>query len=90
MKAFNKLVEAIENKMFEVGINNIDYSAKKEDRFCYYCGAYIESEKHMIYFEFKVFDCGTGFYINNIKFDNNGYLPNIIEKLNKTTFKYEN
>ena len=90
MKAFDELVEAIENKMFEVGTDNIDYSAEKYNRFCYYCGAYIESKKNMIYFEFKVFDCGTGFYVNNIKFENNEYLPNIIEKLNKTTFKYEN
>lgn len=89
MKAFDKLVEAIESKMFEVGIDNIDYSAEKDDRFKYNCSSLIESKNHIIYFQFDAYDCGSGFFVNNIKFDENEYLSNIIEKLNKTNFKYE-
>lgn len=89
MKAFDKLVEAIENKMFEVGTDNIDYSAEKDDRFCYNCDTYIESKKNIIHFQFDAFDCVTGFYVDHITFQAIA-LPNIIEKLNKTTFKYEN
>ena len=89
MKAFEKLIDAIEEKMLEVGKDNIDYSAEKDDRFYYDCSAYIESENHIIYFEFDAYDCGSGFYVTHIKFEQNLSLPNIIEKLNKTTFRYE-
>ncbi len=83
-----KLIEAIEQKMYEVGTDNIDYSAEKDDRFYYDCSAYIESENHIIYFEFDAYDCGSGFYVTNIKFEQNLSLPNIIEKLNKTIIRY--
>jgi len=89
MKTFDKLVESIESKMVEVGTDNIDYSAEKDDRFKYNCPSLIESKKHIIYFQFDAYDCGSGFFVNNIKFDENEYLSNIIEKLNKTNFKYE-
>ena len=84
-----KLIEAIEEKMLEVGINNIDYSAEKDDRFYYKCTTFIESKKHIIYFQFDAYDCGSGFHVNHIKFEQNLSLPNIIEKLNKTNFRYE-
>lgn len=84
-----KLIEAIEQKMYEVGTDNIDYSAEKDDRFYYDCSAYIESENHNIWFEFNAFDCGSGFHVNDIRFQSNSALPNIIEKLNKTNFRYE-
>lgn len=83
-----KLIEAIEEKMLEVGINNIDYSAEKDDRFYYNCSTFIESKNHIIYFEFDAYDCGSGFHVNNVKFEGI-WLPNIIEKLNKTIFRYE-
>lgn len=84
-----KIIEAIEEKMLEVGINNIDYSAEKDDRFYYNCSTFIESKNHIIYFEFDAYDCGSGFHVNHIKFEQNLSLPNIIEKLNKTNFRYE-
>ena len=84
-----KLIEAIEQKMLEVGTDNIDYSAEKEDRFYYNCSTFIESKNHIIYFEFDAYDCGSGFHVNHIKFEQNLSLPNIIEKLNKTNFRYE-
>ena len=83
-----KLIEAIEEKMLEVGTDNIDYSAEKDDRFYYNCSALIESKNHIIYFQFDAYDCGSGFHVSNIKFDDI-WLPNIIEKLNKTNFRYE-
>jgi hypothetical protein len=83
-----KLIEAIEQKMLEVGKDNIDYSEAKEDRFTYDVCAYVESKNNFIGFEFDVADCGTGFHVTNIRFDEN-YLPNITAKLNRTTFKYE-
>lgn len=83
-----KLIEAIEQKMYEVGTDNIDYSAEKDDRFYYDCSAFIESKNHIIKFEFNAYDCGSGFHVSDIKFDNM-WLPNIIEKLNKTNFRYE-
>lgn len=89
MKAFEKLIEAIDEKMLEVGKDNIDYSDEKDDRFCYGCYSFIETKNHLIEFEFNAFDCGTGFFVSNIKFDNNPDLQNIINKLNKITFKYE-
>jgi hypothetical protein len=88
MKTFEKLIEAIDEKMLEVGKDNIDYSSEKDDRFYYNCSSFIESKNHIIYFEFDAYDCGTGFHVNNIKFEDI-WLPNIINKLNKTTFKYE-
>ena len=84
-----KLIEAIEEKMLEVGIENIDYSAEKEDRFAYDVYTYIESKNHVIHFDFSAYDCGSGFHVNHIKFEQNLSLPNIIEKLNKTNFRYE-
>jgi hypothetical protein len=89
MKAFRKLIDAIEDKMLEVGKDNIDYSAEKDDRFCYDCQTYVESENHLLNFTFDSYDLGTGFHVNNVKFDENIFLPNIIEKLNKTNFRYE-
>jgi hypothetical protein len=83
-----KLIEAIEQKMLEVGKDNIDYSSERDDRFKYDVCAYVESKKNFIGFEFDVADCGTGFHVTNIRFDEN-YLPNITAKLNRTTFKYE-
>ena len=84
-----KLIEEIQQKMYEVGTDNIDYSAEKDDRFYYDCSAYIESKNNNIWFEFNAFDCGSGFHVNHIKFEQNLSLPNIIEKLNKTNFRYE-
>ena len=84
-----KLIEAIEEKMLEVGINNIDYSAEKDDRFAYDVYTYIESKNNVIHFDFSAYDCGSGFHVTHIKFEENLYLPNIIEKLNKTNFRYE-
>ena len=84
-----KLIEEIEEKMLEVGIDNIDYSAEKGDRFYYNCSTFIESNNHIIYFKFDAYDCGSGFHVNHIKFEQNLSLPNIIEKLNKTNFRYE-
>ena len=84
-----KLIEAIEQKMLEVGTDNIDYSAEKDDRFYYDCSALIESENHILYFKFDAYDCGSGFHVNDIRFQSNSALPNIIEKLNKTNFRYE-
>jgi hypothetical protein len=75
--------------MYEVGTDNIDYSAEKDDRFYYDCSAYIESKNHILYFKFDAYDCGTGFHVNDIIFQSNSALLNIIEKLNKTNFKYE-
>lgn len=89
MKAFKNLVDAIEIKMLEVGTDNIDYSSEKDDRFKYGCASSIESKNNSIYFNFDVYDCGTGFHFNSIEFDDNCKLKNIIEKLNKTTFKHE-
>ena len=89
MKAFEKLIEAIDEKMLEVGKDNIDYSSEKDDRFFYSCYGFIETDNHIIYFKFDAFDCGTGFFVSNIEFYENSYLINIINKLNKTTFKYE-
>ena len=83
-----KLREAIEQKMYEVGADNIDYSAEKDDRFYDNCSSYIESKNHIIYFQFDAYDCGSGFHVSNIKFDDI-WLPNIIEKLNKTNLRYE-
>ena len=83
-----KLIEAIEQKMLEVGTDNIDYSAEKDDRFYYNCSTFIESKKNIIFFQFDAYDCGSGFHVSNIKFEDI-WLPNIIEKLNKTNFKYE-
>jgi len=84
-----KLIEAIEHKMYEVGTDNIDYSAEKDDRFAYDVYTYIESKNHVIHFDFSAYDCGSGFHVNHIKFEQNLSLPNIIEKLNKTNFRYE-
>ena len=84
-----KLIEAIEDKILEVGINNIDYSAEKDDRFYYNCSTFIESKNHIIYFDFSAYEYGSGFHVNHIKFEQNLSLPNIIEKLNKTNFRYE-
>lgn len=84
-----KLIEAIEQKMLEVGIDNIDYSAEKDDRFKYGCVSYIESKNHILYFKFDAYDCGSGFHVNNIEFDDDCELKNIIEKLNQTTFRHE-
>ena len=89
MKAFEKLIDAIEKEMFKAGVESIDYSAEKDDRFYYDCSAYIESENHNIWFEFNAFDCGSGFHVNDIRFQSNSALPNIINKLNKTNFRYE-
>ena len=89
MKAFENLIDAIESKMLEVGTDNIDYSSEKEDRFKYGCYGFIESKNHLIEFLFDAYDCGTGFHVNNIAFDGNEYLINIIKKLYQTTFKYE-
>lgn len=83
-----KLIEAIEQKMYEVGHDNIDYSAEKDDRFYYNCSTFIESKNQIIYFQFDAYDCGSGFHVSNIKFEDI-WLPNIIEKLNKTNFRYE-
>ena len=84
-----KLIEEIEQKMYEVGTDNIDYSAEKDDRFKYGCVSYIESKNHILYFKFDAYDCGSGFHVNDIRFQSNSALPNIIEKLNKTNFRYE-
>ena len=84
-----KIIEAIEQKIYEVGTDNIDYSAGKDDRFYYDCSAYIESKNNNIWFEFNAYDCGSGFHVNDIRFQSNSALPNIIEKLNKTNFRYE-
>lgn len=84
-----KLIEAIEQKMLEVGSENIDYSAEKEDRFAYDVYTYIESKNNVIHFDFSAYDCGSGFNVNHIRFQSNSALPNIIEKLNKTNFRYE-
>ena len=89
MKAFEKLIEAIDEKMLEVGKDNIDYSSEKDDRFYYNCSTFIESKNHIIFFEFDAYDCGSGFHVTHIKFEQNLSLPNIIKKLNKTTFRYE-
>lgn len=84
-----KLIKAIEQKMYEAGTDNIDYSAEKEDRFAYDVYTYIEYKNHVIHFDFSAYDCGSGFHVNHIKFEQNLSLPNIIEKLNKTNFRYE-
>jgi hypothetical protein len=88
MKAFIELIDAIEEQMYIAGTESIDYSEAKEDRFTYDVCAYVESKNNFIGFEFDVADCGTGFHVTNIRFDEN-YLPNITAKLNRTTFIYE-
>lgn len=89
MKAFEKLIEAIEEQMHKVGVESIDYSEALEDRFTYDIYTYVESDNNVIHFDFSAYDCGSGFHVNHIKFEQNLSLPNIIEKLNKTNFRYE-
>ena len=89
MKAFEKLIDAIEKEMFKAGVESIDYSAEKDDRFTYDVYTYIESKNNVIHFDFSAYDCGSGFHVNHIKFEQNLSLPNIIEKLNKINFRYE-
>lgn len=89
MKAFDKLIEEIENKLFEVGVDNIDYSSHIDDRFNYNCASYIESKNNIIYFTFDAYDCCSGFNVSNIVFEDNYMLKNIIDKLKETTFRYE-
>jgi len=89
MKAFKNLVDAIEEEMFKAGVESIDYSEALEDRFTYDIYCYVESENNAIHFDFSAYDCGSGFHVTHIKFEQNLSLPNIIEKLNKTTFRYE-
>ena len=89
MKAFEKLIDAIEEEMLKAGKESIDYSECLEDRFTYDIYSYVESGNNVIHFDFSAYDCGSGFHVTHIKFEQNLSLPNIIEKLNKTTFKYE-
>lgn len=87
MTNFEKIVEAIECKLEEVGKDNIDYGAYWEDRFCYNCSAKIESKRHIIYFTFESYDCGTGFHVANLQFEENEALPNLIKKLQNYKFR---
>ena len=89
MKTFLEITIAIEEEMFKAGKESIDYSAEKDDRFVYDVYTYIESKNHVIHFDFSAYDCGSGFHVNHIKFEQNSALPNIIDKLNKTNCRYE-
>jgi hypothetical protein len=87
MTTFEKLVDAIERKLQEVGKNNIDYSDQIDDRFHYDCQGVIESKNRHIDFTFDAFDIGTGYHIDNLVFNSGFALPNITEKLTNYNFK---
>ena len=87
MTNFEKIVEAIECKLEEIGKDNIDYGAHIDDRFCYDCQAVIESKRHIIYFTFESYDWGTGFHIQDLQFEQNDALPNLINKLQNYKFR---
>lgn len=86
MTNFEKIVEAIELKLEEVGKDNIDYGAHIDDRFCYGILTYIESKRHSIWFVFDAIDCGNGFHIQDLQFEQNDALPNLINKLQNYKF----
>ena len=87
MTNFEKIVEAIELKLEEVGKDNIDYGAHIDDRFCYDCQAVIESKHHHIDFTFEAYDWGTGFKVENIHFNSGFALPNLTERLTNYKFR---
>ena len=87
MTNFEKIVEAIELKLEEVGKDNIDYGAHIDDRFCYDVYTHIESKHNVIWFTFDAIDCGNGFHIQDLKFEENEALPNLINKLQNYKFR---
>lgn len=90
MSRLGKIIYAIDSKILEVGVESIDYSEEKENRFKYNIVTYIESKNNILYFTFDAYDCGSGFHINNLKFDeDNDNLKNLVNFLNKATFRYE-
>lgn len=87
MTTFEKIVEAVENKLQEVGKDNIDYGATIDNRFYYECQGVIESKNHHIDFTFDAHDTGIGYYVDNVVFNSGFALPNITERLTNHNFR---
>jgi hypothetical protein len=78
-----QLINNIHTLIESLGTDAIDYNNEIDDRFTYNVkGSYQDIE-----FSFDAHDYGK-FHVENLYFLENEYLPNVIEKLNNTNFKF--